>query len=339
MLVVLRGRVLVDDAAGTRWFDEYIGSCHTHTHTTHTYTHTHIHTYIHTRTAVPPSGAPPYAIRADGPACGWAGPDLLHRFRLWEVAAAVILASGYADVRARSQMATTVKSRCGHCLKLMDAQPHGYSVCRPCQRTVSQCALWCAPKGGRHRPPPSLTSPLCVNGAAASRRAGCWCGARGAGTAATWTTCARGLPSRCTAPLRVGISAPPARSSPRRRHRRRRPLPPHRPQSPSAGRAGPCKCLVRSMYVCNQRTTSTWCTRRAGNHLLLAPPPPPSLPHGLTPAPAPQRTARRRQPPERCGRLWQRSAHTHRRRRPCCPGRAGKRCCCQTQAPRPCASL
>ena len=54
----------------------------------------------------------------------------------------MIHASSHADVKALSQMSTTMPSRCGHCGKLMAAQPDGYFACKPCQKFVSQCSLW-----------------------------------------------------------------------------------------------------------------------------------------------------------------------------------------------------
>jgi len=87
MLVVLKGHLSMDDDDERRWYDEYVGTCR------------------RSRASVcgtaEPDGRHPWD------ALNHLASDLLQRFKLWDAAAAIVLASNNADVRSRSQVRWT----------------------------------------------------------------------------------------------------------------------------------------------------------------------------------------------------------------------------------------
>ncbi|KAI8922236.1 WD40-repeat-containing domain protein [Powellomyces hirtus] len=73
----------------------------------------------------------------------WSYIDLLHRFKLWSPATAVIRAARIPSVRARNQESTTIHTICNHCSKPMLTSTPGAPnwACEHCGRLVNPCSL------------------------------------------------------------------------------------------------------------------------------------------------------------------------------------------------------
>ncbi|KAJ3152719.1 WD repeat-containing protein 24 [Geranomyces michiganensis] len=74
----------------------------------------------------------------------WSYIDLLHRFKLWIPATAVIRAARVPSVRARNQESTTIHTICNHCSKPMIPAANGAPnwACEHCNRLVNPCSFW-----------------------------------------------------------------------------------------------------------------------------------------------------------------------------------------------------
>ncbi|KAI9148542.1 SEA (Seh1-associated) complex subunit [Blastocladiella emersonii ATCC 22665] len=69
--------------------------------------------------------------------------DLLHRFRMYTVAAQVLDKCPLGDVRTRLQESTTIYTSCNGCFKpiVNAAHPRCYWACERCQRLVNPCSV------------------------------------------------------------------------------------------------------------------------------------------------------------------------------------------------------
>ncbi|KAJ3148061.1 WD repeat-containing protein 24 [Geranomyces variabilis] len=73
----------------------------------------------------------------------WSYIDLLHRFKLWIPATAVIRAAPVPSARARNQESTTIHTICNHCSKPMIPAANGAPnwACEHCGRLVNPCSF------------------------------------------------------------------------------------------------------------------------------------------------------------------------------------------------------
>ncbi|KAK9700726.1 SEA (Seh1-associated) complex subunit [Basidiobolus ranarum] len=71
----------------------------------------------------------------------WSYVDLLHRFKLWSTAAAIISACKIASVRQQSQESTTIHTSCNHCFKPLLNSKYGYWVCDKCRKLLNPCSI------------------------------------------------------------------------------------------------------------------------------------------------------------------------------------------------------
>ncbi|KAI8887732.1 WD40 repeat-like protein [Backusella circina FSU 941] len=67
--------------------------------------------------------------------------DLLHRFKLWSTATAVIKACKIQSVRERNESATTINVACNTCFKLVMASSGGSWACDKCHRLLNPCTI------------------------------------------------------------------------------------------------------------------------------------------------------------------------------------------------------
>ncbi|KAI9245706.1 WD40-repeat-containing domain protein [Phascolomyces articulosus] len=67
--------------------------------------------------------------------------DLLHRFKLWTTATAVINACPIVRIRERNENATTINIACNNCFKLVMGTPQGAWACDKCHRLLNPCSI------------------------------------------------------------------------------------------------------------------------------------------------------------------------------------------------------
>ncbi|KAG2220306.1 hypothetical protein INT45_009939 [Circinella minor] len=67
--------------------------------------------------------------------------DLLHRFKLWTTATAVINACPIARIRERNENATTINIACNNCFKLVMGTTQGAWACDKCHRLLNPCSI------------------------------------------------------------------------------------------------------------------------------------------------------------------------------------------------------
>ncbi|KAL9547640.1 hypothetical protein PS6_007035 [Mucor atramentarius] len=67
--------------------------------------------------------------------------ELLHRFKLWSTATAIIKACKVQNVRERNENATTVNIACNTCFKLVNGTTGGSWACDKCHRLLNPCSL------------------------------------------------------------------------------------------------------------------------------------------------------------------------------------------------------
>ncbi|CEG76890.1 hypothetical protein RMATCC62417_11721 [Rhizopus microsporus] len=68
--------------------------------------------------------------------------DLLHRFKLWSTATAIIKACKVQNVRERNENATTINIACNTCFKLVQGTSNGAWACDKCHRLLNPCTIW-----------------------------------------------------------------------------------------------------------------------------------------------------------------------------------------------------
>ncbi|ORE02129.1 WD40 repeat-like protein [Rhizopus microsporus var. microsporus] len=67
--------------------------------------------------------------------------DLLHRFKLWSTATAIIKACKVQNVRERNENATTINVACNTCFKLVQGTSNGAWACDKCHRLLNPCTI------------------------------------------------------------------------------------------------------------------------------------------------------------------------------------------------------
>ncbi|KAI8334412.1 WD40-repeat-containing domain protein [Chlamydoabsidia padenii] len=67
--------------------------------------------------------------------------DLLHRFKLWSAATAIINACKIPRIQERNQMATTINIACSNCFKLVLGTSQGAWACDKCHRLLNPCSI------------------------------------------------------------------------------------------------------------------------------------------------------------------------------------------------------
>ncbi|KAI9025276.1 WD40-repeat-containing domain protein [Phycomyces nitens] len=67
--------------------------------------------------------------------------DLLHRFKLWSPATAMIKACRVKRVRERNENATTIHIACNHCFKVVMGTSNGSWACDKCRRLLNPCSI------------------------------------------------------------------------------------------------------------------------------------------------------------------------------------------------------
>ncbi|KAI8076853.1 WD40-repeat-containing domain protein [Halteromyces radiatus] len=67
--------------------------------------------------------------------------DLLHRFKLWSAATAIINACKIPRIQERNQMATTINIACSNCFKLVLGTNQGAWACDKCHRLLNPCSI------------------------------------------------------------------------------------------------------------------------------------------------------------------------------------------------------
>ncbi|KAI8072162.1 WD40-repeat-containing domain protein [Gilbertella persicaria] len=67
--------------------------------------------------------------------------DLLHRFKLWTTATAIIKACKVQSVRERNENATTINVACNTCFKLVSGTSNGAWACDKCHRLLNPCTI------------------------------------------------------------------------------------------------------------------------------------------------------------------------------------------------------
>lgn len=84
--------------------------------------------------------------------------DLLHRFKLWSTATAIIKACSVQNVKERNEVnppphffgiltytfknATTINIACNTCFKLVQGTSKGSWACDKCRRLLNPCTIW-----------------------------------------------------------------------------------------------------------------------------------------------------------------------------------------------------
>ncbi|KAI9143812.1 WD40-repeat-containing domain protein, partial [Paraphysoderma sedebokerense] len=74
--------------------------------------------------------------------------DLLHRFKLWSTAAAVMSSCTIASVRAYNQESTTIYTTCNNCFKPLMNSKGSYWYCEKCTKLLNTCSLCHRPVKG-----------------------------------------------------------------------------------------------------------------------------------------------------------------------------------------------
>lgn len=72
----------------------------------------------------------------------WSYLDLLHRFRLWSVAAEVISSTRILHIKDVHKQATPIYTGCGECRKLIPIEGGLGWMCNHCKRAVGSCSFW-----------------------------------------------------------------------------------------------------------------------------------------------------------------------------------------------------
>ncbi|KAI9486600.1 MAG: WD40-repeat-containing domain protein [Benjaminiella poitrasii] len=67
--------------------------------------------------------------------------ELLHRFKLWSTATAIIKACKLQNVRERNEDATTINVACNTCFKLVNGTSGGSWACDKCHRLLNPCTI------------------------------------------------------------------------------------------------------------------------------------------------------------------------------------------------------
>ncbi|KAI9249009.1 WD40-repeat-containing domain protein [Sporodiniella umbellata] len=67
--------------------------------------------------------------------------ELLHRFKLWSTATAIIGACRVQNVRERNENATTISIACNTCFKLVQGTSNGAWACDKCHRLLNPCTI------------------------------------------------------------------------------------------------------------------------------------------------------------------------------------------------------
>ncbi|ORZ13986.1 WD40-repeat-containing domain protein [Absidia repens] len=67
--------------------------------------------------------------------------DMLHRFKLWSAATAIINACKIPRIQERNQMATTINIACNNCFKLVLGTTQGAWACDKCHRLLNPCSI------------------------------------------------------------------------------------------------------------------------------------------------------------------------------------------------------
>ncbi|KAG1474356.1 hypothetical protein G6F56_000406 [Rhizopus delemar] len=67
--------------------------------------------------------------------------DLLHRFKLWSTATAIIKACRVQNVKERNENATTISIACNTCFKLVQGTNNGAWACDKCHRLLNSCTI------------------------------------------------------------------------------------------------------------------------------------------------------------------------------------------------------
>ncbi|KAI9257798.1 WD40-repeat-containing domain protein [Helicostylum pulchrum] len=67
--------------------------------------------------------------------------DLLHRFKLWSTATAIIKACKVQNVRERNENATTINIACNTCFKLVNGTSSGSWACDKCHKLLNSCTI------------------------------------------------------------------------------------------------------------------------------------------------------------------------------------------------------
>ncbi|KAG2203871.1 hypothetical protein INT46_001123 [Mucor plumbeus] len=67
--------------------------------------------------------------------------ELLHRFKLWSTATAIIKACKVQNVRERNENATTINIACNTCFKLVNGTSGGSWACDKCHRLLNPCSI------------------------------------------------------------------------------------------------------------------------------------------------------------------------------------------------------
>ncbi|SAM02222.1 hypothetical protein [Absidia glauca] len=67
--------------------------------------------------------------------------DMLHRFKLWSAATAIINACKIPRIQERNQMATTINIACSNCFKLVLGTAQGAWACDKCHRLLNPCSI------------------------------------------------------------------------------------------------------------------------------------------------------------------------------------------------------
>ncbi|KAI8377284.1 WD40-repeat-containing domain protein [Blakeslea trispora] len=67
--------------------------------------------------------------------------DLLHRFKLWTTATAIMKACNVQTIRERNENATTVNIACNTCFKLVNGTANGAWACDKCHRLLNSCTI------------------------------------------------------------------------------------------------------------------------------------------------------------------------------------------------------
>lgn len=67
--------------------------------------------------------------------------ELLHRFKLWTTATAIIKACKVQNVRERNENATTINIACNTCFKLVSGTSGGSWACDKCHRLLNPCTI------------------------------------------------------------------------------------------------------------------------------------------------------------------------------------------------------
>ncbi|KAG0749967.1 hypothetical protein G6F57_004287 [Rhizopus arrhizus] len=67
--------------------------------------------------------------------------DLLHRFKLWSTATAIIKACSVQNVKERNENATTINIACNTCFKLVQGTSKGSWACDKCRRLLNPCTI------------------------------------------------------------------------------------------------------------------------------------------------------------------------------------------------------